>query len=142
MTTLNLELTEHLAHKLAGAAPDKIREALEIGLEMLDAGSEIQPTEHPHITRITGILGGRPIIRGSRIPVWQVANAVVHLGETVEDYLAGHPHLTAAQIYDALSYYFDHHEAVEKEIEENRMETVVKELGLTMDERGLIKFTS
>ena len=126
MTTLNLDVSEPLARKLAGIAPDRVVEALEIGLEIQAGGSESNSTEHPHITRVAGILGGRPIIRGSRIPVWQVANAIVHLGDTVDDYLIGHPHLTPAQIYDALSYYFDHQDAIEKEIAENQVESSVK----------------
>ena len=121
MTTLKLEVSDHLARKLAGIAPDRVVEALEMGLEIQAGGSEAHFTEHSHITRVAGILGGRPIIRGSRIPVWQVANAIVHLGDSVEDYLAGHPQLNAAQIYDALSYYFDHQESIEKEIEENQV---------------------
>src|SRR5262245_31370904 len=108
MTTLTLEVSDHLARKLAGVAPDRVLEALEMGLALQASGTQAHSTEHPHITHIVGTLGGRPIIRGSRIPVWQVANAIVHLGDTVEDFLAGHAHLTTAQIYDALSYYFDH----------------------------------
>ncbi len=140
MTDLILSLPDELAQKLAGADQQTILRALEIGLELQAAGGEAQPTEHPHITRAPGILSGRPIIRGSRIPVWQVANAIIHLGDTVQGYLEGHPHLTAAKIYDALSYYFDHREEIEKEIEENKMENVAKEFGLTIDERGFVQF--
>lgn len=99
-----------------------------------------QPTEHPHITRVPGILNGRPIIRGSRIPVWQVAEAILRLGETVEGYLTGHPHLTAAKIYDALSYYFDHRAEVDKEIEENKAGTAAAEAGMVADKRGVWRF--
>lgn len=140
MTTLTLESPEQLAQKLAGADQQTVLKALEIGLEIQAAGDDGQVTEHPHITRVPVILGGRPIIRGSRIPVWQVAHAIIHLGDTVEDYLADHPHLTAAKIHDALSYYFDHREAVEREIEENQTDNVIRELGLTIDERGFAHY--
>ncbi len=141
MTTLTLNLPEELAARLAGTDQQSVLKALEIGLATQLAGGEGQATEHPHVTRAPGILNGRPIIRGSRIPVWQVAQAIVHLRETVENYLADHPHLTAAKIYDALSYYFDHREAIEKEIAENKTENLAKELGMTVDERGVARFT-
>ncbi|MBI3761448.1 MAG: DUF433 domain-containing protein [Chloroflexi bacterium] len=141
MTTLTLELPQHLAEKLAGADHQTVVEALEIGLALRTSEGDGQATEHPHIIRVPGILSGRPIIRGSRIPVWQVAHSIIHLGDTVEDYLTDHPHLVAAEIYDALSYYFDHREAVEREIEENKTENVVKAVGMTIDARGFAHFS-
>jgi uncharacterized protein (DUF433 family) len=138
MKSLTLELPETLAEKLTGIDREVVVKALEAGLELRDE----QKTEHPYITRVPGILSGRPIVRGTRIPVWQVANAVLHLGDTVEGYLEGHPHLTTAKIYDALSYYFDHREEIEKEIEENKIENVLKATGATMDEKGVIHFAA
>lgn len=141
MTTLTLEIPEPLARKLANVEPTKVVEALEIGLEW-QAELDIQPTNHPYITRVSGVLSGRPVIRGTRIPVWQVVNAIVRLGDTVEDYVSEHPRLTAAQIHDALSYYFDNREAIEKEIEENQRENVLSAFNATMDERGVVHFSS
>jgi uncharacterized protein (DUF433 family) len=31
-------------------------------------------------------------------------------------------HLTLAQVYDALSYYYDHRQAIDRELEDNREE--------------------
>ena len=134
MTTLTLNIPESLADQIAHTDPQKIVEVIQTGL------SE-QATEHPYITRVPGILSGRPIIRGSRIPVWQVAEAIIHRGETVENYVADHPHLTPAKIHDAMSYYFDHRDEIEKEIAENQTANVAQVMNMTVDERGFAHFS-
>ncbi len=140
MPTLTLDLPDALAKQLAGLDQKVILEMLELGLRFHQTGEDGQPTEHPHITRAPGILGGRPVIRGSRIPVWQVAQAIVQLAESVEDYVGDHPPLTVAKVYDALSYYFDHRAEVDKEIEENKAGTAAAEAGMVADERGTWRF--
>ena len=142
MPTRALELPEQLAEQLSGIEQPVILQMLEAGLRLHKAGEAGQLTEHPYITRIAGILGGRPIIRGSRIPVWQVAKVIVHLGDSIEDYVADHPHLNAAKIHDALSYYYDHRAEIEKEIEENKAGTAAAEAGMVADERGIWRFSS
>jgi uncharacterized protein (DUF433 family) len=61
------------------------------------------------------VYGGKPILRGTRIGVsliaWQYKQ-----GHTVDEILQGYPHLTPAQVHDALSYYFDHQAEIEEEI--------------------------
>lgn len=96
-------------------------------------------TEHPHIVRVAGILGGSPIIRGSRISVRHIA-VLYKMGDTVEEILRAHPHLTPAGVYDAISYYHDHQKEIEVEIEANKIENVLKETGAKMDKRGFITY--
>lgn len=72
-------------------------------------------TEHPHIVKAQGVRGGRPIIVGTRIPVWFIA-ANWKEGCTPQEILDHYPQLTAAQLYDALSYYHDHPEEIEEQI--------------------------
>lgn len=72
-----------------------------------------------YVTRVPGICGGRPIIRGTRVPV----NAIVgshKLGMSPEEIAAALPNLTLAQVHEALSYYYDHMDEIEREIEEER----------------------
>ena len=59
-------------------------------------------TEHPHIVRVEGVRGGRPVIKGSRILVSLIAT-YYKMGETPDNILRLYPHLPAAAIYDALS---------------------------------------
>jgi uncharacterized protein (DUF433 family) len=74
--------------------------------------------EHPNITRNDRILGGEPIIRGTRTPV----RAIVEnwrLGLAPEEIPIHLPHLTLAQVFAALSYYADHQEEINTYIEVN-----------------------
>jgi uncharacterized protein (DUF433 family) len=41
-------------------------------------------------------------------------------GLTVDEILREFPHLTPAQVYDALSYYYDHQDELDQEITELR----------------------
>jgi len=59
-----------------------------------------------------------PVIAGTRIAVWMIA-AMHRRGETVENILDAYPWLSPAQVYDALAYYHDHKEEIERQIEEN-----------------------
>lgn len=55
------------------------------------------------ITADPAILGGKPIIRGTRISVEMVLEWIAS-GATRDDILTRHPHLTAADIEQALAY--------------------------------------
>ena len=76
--------------------------------------------EHRHIETDQGILGGEPIIRGSRTPVRAIVE-LWRLGISAEEIPSHLPHLTLAQVFDALSYYSDHQEEINAYIKENRI---------------------
>ncbi len=98
-----------------------------------------KPTEHPHIVRVKGVCGGRPIVKGTRISVRDVA-ALYKRGEAVDEILQTYSHLKLAAVYDALSYYHDHQAEIEQEIRENRVESILAKYNATLDERGRIIF--
>ena len=79
----------------------------------------ITKTEHPHIIRAKGVCGGRPIVKGTRIPVWLIAGWFKdgYSPERIKQEI--YPHLSLAQIYDALSYYHDHQDEIDSEIVAN-----------------------
>ena len=81
------------------------------------ASSRVQ-TEHPHIVRVEGVCGGRPIIAGTRISVRTIVERV-RLGDSPEQIVENYPPLTLAQVYDALSYYHEHESEIEAEIAAN-----------------------
>jgi uncharacterized protein (DUF433 family) len=64
-------------------------------------------TEHRYITRDERILSGEPIIQGTRTPVRAIVE-LWRLGYAPEEIPNHLPHLTLAQVFDALSYYSDH----------------------------------
>lgn len=76
------------------------------------------PTEHPHIIRVEGVCGGRPIVAGTRISVRTLVERT-RLGDSPEQIVAAYPPLTLAQVYDALSYYHEHEAEIESEVAAN-----------------------
>mgnify|MGYP001172913840 CR=1 FL=1 len=96
--------------------------------------------EHPHIVRVPGVIGGEPIIAGTRISVASVARFLQD-GAAPDEILEMYPHLTKAGVYDAISYYFDHSDEIERIIAESQPEAVRERMGYTVDEKGLASFT-
>ncbi len=82
---------------------------------------------HPHITNDPAICGGSAVISGTRFPVRSVGAYVLQHGLTPEELVAKFPHLTLAKVHDALAYYYDNREEIEKDILENREESVRKQ---------------
>jgi len=80
----------------------------------------MKATGHRYIVNDERILSGEPIILGTRTPV----RAIVELwrqGITPEAIPAHLPHLTLAQVFDALSYFSDHQDEIQRHIERNRI---------------------
>ncbi|MCI0637594.1 MAG: DUF433 domain-containing protein [Gemmataceae bacterium] len=71
---------------------------------------EAVKTEHPHIVRLEGVCGGEPIIDGLRVTVRHVAN-LHERGETIAD-IVRTLGISDAQVYHALSYFFDHRDEI------------------------------
>jgi len=61
---------------------------------------------------------GVAYIVGTRTKVRQVALDQIAYGWTAEDMHRNHPYLTLGQIHSALTYYHDHQDEIEYEIEE------------------------
>jgi len=78
------------------------------------------PTEivHPYITSRQDIGAGQPIIAGTRT---KVANIVAYykLGLSPEELAREFPHLSLSQIHDALSFYYEHKQEIDRENEED-----------------------
>lgn len=77
-------------------------------------------TEHPYIISESGILQGEPVIKGTRTPVRAIVESW-RLGIAPEDIPLHLPHLSLAQVFDALSYYSDHQAEIDSFIERNRV---------------------
>ena len=98
-----------------------------------------EPTEHPHIVRVVGVCGGRPLIKGTRISVSHIA-VLYKRGASVEEIVQDYPHLTPAGVHDAISYYLDHQGEIEQEIADGRIEALAAKYNFTVDERGFVRF--
>ena len=67
--------------------------------------------------RHPGIAGGRPIIEGTRVRVEFVVGQL-RAGDEPWDVIAAFPNLTPAAVYDAISYYFDHKDEIDRSLAE------------------------
>jgi uncharacterized protein (DUF433 family) len=56
------------------------------------------------------------VIRGTRFPVRSIVGCVLRQGMAPEELVREWKHLTLAQVYGALSYYYDHKAEIDREI--------------------------
>ena len=71
------------------------------------------PTYDRHIVVSPGVRSGKPRIIGRRITVADIAMWVIEQNQSVND-LVQEYNLTQAQIYAALSYYYDHRAEIDQ----------------------------
>jgi hypothetical protein len=63
------------------------------------------------------------------------------MGYTSTEILSGHVGLTPAQLYDALSYYYDHQAEIEADIEADELPVLLERFGMEMDANGALRLT-
>ena len=73
-------------------------------------------TKHTYIVCTDEIFHGAPIIAGTRTPVRAIAE-LWKFGVALEEIIARLPHLTLAQVFDALSYYQEQRSAIDEDIQ-------------------------
>jgi uncharacterized protein (DUF433 family) len=78
-------------------------------------------TEHPYVIRDLRISQDEPVIIGTGIRV-RILVEYWRAGTPPEELLQAFPHLTLAQVFDALSYYQDHQPEINSLIEQNRVD--------------------
>ena len=77
-------------------------------------------TEHRYVVRDDDVLGGEPIVAGTRVPVRAIVE-LWRLGVAPEEVPSHLAHLTLAQVFDALSYYADHQAEIQRYMDQNRV---------------------
>lgn len=80
----------------------------------------VQSTAHCHIIKNEEILSGEPIIKGTRTPVRAIVE-LWRLGISPEEIPQRLPHLSLSQFFDALSYYLDYQEDINRHITKNKI---------------------
>lgn len=73
-----------------------------------------------YVSRNPQILGGEPIVIGTRTSIRAIVG-LWRLGIPPEEIPTHFPHLTLAQVFDALSFYLDHQEEINQYIERNQI---------------------
>lgn len=71
-----------------------------------------------HIEVTLGVVGGKPRIAGHRITVQNIVIWHERLGLSADE-IAGEYNLSLAEIYAALTYYYDHREVIDRTIRED-----------------------
>lgn len=71
--------------------------------------------EKSHITKTPGVCGGRACIAGHRIRVQDIATWHEKRGYCPDEIVGMFPGITLADVYAALTYYFDNREEIEEE---------------------------
>jgi len=87
--------------------------------EGIDMAKVAKHAEHPYIISQADLCGGSPVIKGTKFPVRSVVNYVLRQGISPEELVKEFSHLTLAQVYDALSFYYDNKELIDKDIQDN-----------------------
>ena len=82
--------------------------------------NEQAQTTTRYIMRNAAILSGEPVIVGTRTPVRSIVE-MWRLGVSPEEIPLHYPHLTLAQVFDALSFYQDNMAEINQYIERNRV---------------------
>lgn len=98
----------------------EIRQLRELLRTQFTPSKTAQPSEHPYVERISSVLGGEPIVTGTRTSVRAIAEHW-KFGDSPEEIARKLPHLRLAQIFDALGYYDDHRDEIERYIALNRV---------------------
>jgi uncharacterized protein (DUF433 family) len=116
----------------SGRTPDQVADVL--------LRQHLAP-HHAYIEVVEKSTGPQAVLKGTRIPV-SIIMGYLRAGETpaslVENIV---PHLTLAQVYDALSYYYDHQDEIEQELGENTEEYGRAYLRQHLGEEGYLRVT-
>ena len=69
-----------------------------------------------HIETQAGKCGGKPVIAGTRIRVWDVYVHHERLGKSPDEIVRAYPHITLADVHAALAYYWDHKDQIDQQM--------------------------
>ena len=94
-------------------------------------------TNHKHINLDQQ---GEAYINGTRVKVKQL---IFHYrsGVSIEEILEGFPNITAAQFFDALSYYHDHKEQINENLEQDELDTIQEDLDVKRRPDGSLEIS-
>lgn len=102
------------------------KDGLAVGWYLREGGVAVAvETRYSHIVLDEG---GTPVIQGTSVKVIELVVEKLAYGWSPEELHLQHPHLTLGQIHSALAYYWDHAEALDREIAERLKQVEVLQL--------------
>ncbi|OGW55070.1 MAG: hypothetical protein A2Y48_10540 [Nitrospirae bacterium RIFCSPLOW2_12_42_9] len=78
----------------------------------------VKKVRHPYIAVNKRIRGGEPVVSDTGIRVLDIAVRYEVMGMSPEDIIVALPHLNLSQVHDALSYYYEHKNEIDKKWKE------------------------
>jgi uncharacterized protein (DUF433 family) len=75
---------------------------------------------HPYVIHDERISGGSAVIKGTRTRVVDIVIEYEYLVHSPDEIINAHPYLTLQQIHDALSYYYENREEIDKKIKDEK----------------------
>lgn len=75
-------------------------------------------TKNEHIASKPNVCGGRPCIAGTRIRVQDIYVWHELQGQSADEIVSRFPQVTMADVYAALSYYWDHRDEMQQQMQE------------------------
>ncbi len=76
--------------------------------------------KHPYISINPKIAGEQPVISGTRIKVMDIAVRYELMGMSADRIIDAYPHLRLEHIHDALSYYYEHKDMLDRKYREDQ----------------------
>jgi len=86
-------------------------------------------TINEYIEKKEGVCGGREIIKGHRVPVWQISKAY-NQGADWGELATRFETVSVLEIRKAIEYYEENKETIDRQIEENRFSNAVEKYDL------------
>ena len=78
-----------------------------------------ETTSHPFIVKNKDVCGGSPIIEGTRTRVIDIAFEYEIMGRSPDEIIRSHPHVSLYHIHDALSYYYENRDDLDRKIKQD-----------------------
>lgn len=75
-------------------------------------------TKTERIVSRTEVCGGKPCVAGTRIRVQDIWVWHELQGQSADEIVSGFPQLTMADVYAALSYYWEHRDEIQRQMDE------------------------
>jgi uncharacterized protein (DUF433 family) len=77
-------------------------------------------TSHPYIVINENVCNGSPIIAGTRTRVIDIAIEYEVLGRSPDEIIRSHPPVSLYHIHDALSYYYENRDELDRKIKQDQ----------------------
>jgi uncharacterized protein (DUF433 family) len=84
-----------------------------------ETGNTVPPLGREHVVVVPGYCSGKPHIAGHRIKVQHVAVWHERQGLAPDEIVAAHHRLTLGDVHAALTYYYDHRQQIDADIQED-----------------------